>query len=175
MSLRMLVMKCWKYVNKTIGILSLLLIITLLIQFYLATSFTPSFVNKTETVISKVVLTYGEEKQDSRYREVSYTLVPFFLNRYGLLANIKFDSGESVKTQFLITFWPFNEYSIKFISKLVDKEQVRFFDRPEQHILFDGGDEEFQVLPSDARQYCYVQLSDQAIQCVDVNSINGNK
>lgn len=119
-------MKCWKYVNKTIGILSLLLIITLLIQFYLATSFTPSFVNKTETVISKVVLTYGEEKQDSRYREVSYTLVPFFLNRYGLLANIKFDSGESVKTQFLITFWPFNEYSIKFISKLVDKEQVRF-------------------------------------------------
>lgn len=171
----MLVMKCWKYVNKTIGVLSLLLIITLLIQFYFATSFTPSFVNKTETVISKVVLTYGEEKRDSRYREVSYTLVPFFLNRYELLANIKFDSGEFVKTQFLITFWPFNEYSIKFISKLVDKEPVRFFDRPEQHILFDGGDEEFQVLPSDARQYCYVQLSDQAIQCVDVNSINGNK
>ncbi|EGR0107139.1 hypothetical protein FR270_23625, partial [Vibrio vulnificus] len=112
----MLVMKCWKYVNKTIGVLSLLLIITLLIQFYFANSFTPSFVNKTETVISKVVLTYGEEKRDSRYREVSYRLVPFFLNRYELLANIKFDSGKSVKTQFLITFWPFNEYSIKFIS-----------------------------------------------------------
>ncbi|WP_440887700.1 hypothetical protein [Vibrio sp. WZ-1] len=168
-------MKCWKYANKAIGILSLLLIITLLIQIYVATSFIPSFVNKTDTVISKVILTYGEEKQDSRYREISYTLVPFFLNRYELLAHIQFDSGESVKTQFLITFWPFSEYSIKFISQLVDEEQVKFFDRPEQHILFDGGDEEFQVLPSDGRQYCYVQLSNQAIQCVDINSINGNK
>lgn len=168
-------MKCWKYANKTIGILSLLLIITLLIQFYFATSFMPSFVNKTDTVISKVILTYGEEKQDSRYREINYTLVPFFLNRYELLAHIQFDSGESVKTQFLITFWPFSAYSIKFKSQLMDEEQVRFFDRPEQHILFDGGDEEFQVLPSDGRQYCYVQLSNQAIQCVDINSINGNK
>ncbi|EHW0692186.1 hypothetical protein K1B30_000455 [Vibrio parahaemolyticus] len=168
-------MKCWKHVNKAIGILSLLLIIILLIQIYFATSYIPSFANKTDTVINKVILTYGEDKQDYRYREISYTLVPFFLNRYELLANIQFDSGEYVKTQFLMTFWPSSEYSIKFISKLVDEEQVKFFDRPEQHVLFDGGEEEFQVLPSDIRQYCYVQLSNKAIQCVDINSINGNK
>ncbi|CAH8207829.1 conserved hypothetical protein [Vibrio aestuarianus] len=168
-------MMYWKNVNKTIGILSLLLIITLLIQFYFATSFIPSFAKEGDAVISKVTLTYGKDKQDYRYREVEYQLVPFWLNRYELLVYINFDNGESVKTQFLITFWPFDEYSIKFINQLVDTTQAKFFDRPEQHILFDGGDEEFQVLPSDARQYCYVQLSDQAIQCVDVNSINGNK
>ncbi|EGQ9479192.1 hypothetical protein F3526_25670, partial [Vibrio parahaemolyticus] len=78
----MLVMKCWKHVNKVIGILSLLLIIIFLIQIYFATSYIPSFVNKTDTVINKVILTYGEDKQDYRYREISYTLVPFFLNRY---------------------------------------------------------------------------------------------
>ena len=50
-----------------------------LIQIYIATSFIPSFVNKTDTVISKVILTYGEDEQDYRYREISYTLVLFFL------------------------------------------------------------------------------------------------
>ncbi|MEZ8197073.1 hypothetical protein [Vibrio cortegadensis] len=168
-------MKYWKSVNKILTISSMLLVITLLIQFCLAIYLTPSFVRKPDTVINKVILTYGEDKQDYRYREIEYRLVPFWLNRYELLAHIRFDNGESLKTQFLMTFWPFDEYSIKFINQLVDAKQTKFFDRPEQHILFDGGDEDFQVIPSDTRQYCYVQLSNQAIQCVDINSQDRSK
>lgn len=82
---------------------------------------------------------------------------------------IQFDSGEKLKTQFLITFWPQKLYSIKYINQLVEAEETKCFDPPEQHVLFDGGDEDFQVLVENPHRYCYIQLSNQAVQCVDVH------
>ncbi|CAH8242234.1 hypothetical protein VAE122_3550002 [Vibrio aestuarianus] len=90
-------MMYWKNVNKTLTISSLLLVITLLIQFYFTSRFIPSFAKEGDAVISKVTLTYGKDKQDYRYREVEYQLVPFWLNRYELHVYINFDNGESVK------------------------------------------------------------------------------
>jgi hypothetical protein len=151
--------------------LSILLTIGILFQIWLATFSVPNFIKANQLVINKVVMTYGVEKSDYKSRTIEYRLVPYWLNRYELLAEINFDNGDSIKTQFLISFWPFDMYSIKFIDRLVNADQAKYFDRPEQHVLFDGGDEDFQVLVENDSHYCYVQLSNQAVQCVDINGV----
>lgn len=129
----------------------------------------PDFVKKNDTVTNKTIISYGKTAGDYQSRTIEYNLEPYLWNRYLLLANIQFDHGDTLKTQFLITFWPSKMYSIQYISQLVEADEVKYFDPPEQHVLFDGGDENFQVLVETDQLYCYIQLSNQAVQCVDVN------
>ncbi|MCC4860874.1 hypothetical protein [Vibrio splendidus] len=139
------------------------------IQIFLNASFVPSFAQNVNTQISKTVLTYGEQMGDKKYRKIDYHLKPYLWNRFLLLASIHFDNGKKLDTQFLITFWPKSIYSIKYINQLVNSPETEYFDLPEQHVLFDGGEENFQTLLETSHQYCYIQLSNSSVQCVNIS------
>ncbi|MDF2152822.1 hypothetical protein P2G85_03725 [Vibrio sp. CAU 1672] len=149
----------------------LLLLIMLPVQVFVNGRYVPGFVKHSDARISKTILTY--EKSGSEFEQTSrtmqYRLQPYLWNRFLLLTSISFASGEKLNTQFLITFWPQKMYSIKHISPLGEAEESKYFDVSEQHVLWEGGDETFQVLLENPDSYCYIQLSSQAVQCVDVH------
>jgi hypothetical protein len=161
-------MKSFSNANKALTWALLTLLLAIPLQIWINYLLLPDFVKDSQTVIHKTIVSYGKERDDNQSRTIEYHLEPYLWNRYVLLASIQFDHGEKLKTQFLITFWPSQLYSIQYISQLVEAEEVKYFDPPEQHVLFDGGDENFQVLVESDRLYCYIQLSNQAVQCVDV-------
>ncbi|MCG9753339.1 hypothetical protein LYZ37_23415 (plasmid) [Vibrio tubiashii] len=162
-------MKYYKNANKfflvSVCVLLLMLPLQLVVNTHLAI---PTFALNPHTTIKKTILTYGVEPTDKIARNIDYQLIPYVFNRFILLTTIHFDSGEKLKTQFLITFWPQALYSIKYINQLVEADETKYFDPPEQHVLFDGGDEAFQVLEQSDSLYCYIQLSNQSVQCVDI-------
>lgn len=162
-------MKLSSSANKLLSLSALLLLLLLPLQVYLNGLFVPGFARDPDTLISKTILTYGPGTDGKKSRTMQYQLEPYLWNHFLLMTTIQFDSGEKLKTQFLITFWPQKLYSIKYINQLVEAEETKYFDPPEQHVLFDGGDEDFQVLVENPHRYCYIQLSNQAVQCVDVH------
>lgn len=156
--------------NKYFLLVVMILLALLPIQVILNNSFVPTFTQNPNTKISKTILTYGEKSEDRKSRTIDYQLKPYLWNRFLLLTSIHFDSGENTNTQFLITFWPKSVYSIKYINKLIDARETKYFDLPEQHVLFDGNEENFQVLVDNSHQYCYAQLSNSSVQCVDIDT-----
>ncbi|MCG9626449.1 hypothetical protein L1D34_16590 [Vibrio mediterranei] len=162
-------MKYYKNANKlfliSVSILLLMLPLQLVINRHIAV---PKFALNPHTIIKKTILTYGVSPTDKIARNLEYQLIPYISNRFFLLTTIHFDNGEKLKTQFLITFWPQALYSIKYINQLVEADETKYLDPPEQHVLLDGGDEVFQVLEQSESVYCYIQLSNQSVQCVDI-------
>jgi hypothetical protein len=165
-------MKLYRNANKYFSISVVLLIILLPIQVLINISFVPNFVQNSNAKIIKNIFIYGEEIDDKKSRKIYYRLKPYIWNRFILLASIKFDSGENKNAQFLITFLPKNVYSIKHTNKLVEAQETKYFDLPEQHVLFDGNEENFQVLVENSYRYCYIQLSSSSVQCVDIHENN---
>ncbi|MEZ8256063.1 hypothetical protein AB6E23_15405 [Vibrio cyclitrophicus] len=159
----------YKNANKRYRLGVVFLLALFPIQTFLNASFIPSFAKNATTQISKTILTYGETMGDNKYRKIDYHLKPYLWNRFLLLTSIHFGNGKKVDTQFLITFWPKSIYSIKYINKLVDAPESEYFDLPEQHVLFDGGEEIFQTLRETPYQYCYIQLSNSSVQCVNIS------
>lgn len=162
-------MKSINNVNKALILLLGALILAIPLQISVSQFLLPEFVKNSRTIINKTIISYGKKQVTAQSRTIEYRLKPYWWNRYLLLTDIQFDHGEKLKTQFIITFWPSNLYSIQYISKLFNADEIKYFDPPEQHVLFDGGDENFQVLVEDSQLYCYIQLSNQAVQCVDIN------